>query len=231
MSEVAENWRRLRERVEAAARRSGRDPGEVRVIAASKTQTIERILEAAAAGATDFGENYVQEAADKILAVDAPVTWHFIGRLQRNKAAKAVALFDVIHTVDSAALGLAIARHAQARGTPARVLVEVNLAGENTKGGVAPLELEALVAALGNTPWLIVDGLMAIPPPVSDHDEAAVRAPLVALRRLLETLRAHAPNNAPLRHLSMGMSDDFQIAIEEGATMVRVGRAIFGERS
>ncbi len=229
MIDVAANWDRVRERAAAAARRAGRDPSAVRIVAVSKTKPVALIAAAVAAGVTDLGENYVQEAATKIPAISAPVTWHFIGHLQRNKASRAVELFDVIQTLDSAALAEALQRQAERRGRTVRVLIEVNLGGEASKTGVAPAAAEALLAAVGHHRALRVDGLMAIPPPAPSA--TAARPYFRALRELRERLLPAAPTNAPLRDLSMGMSDDFEAAIEEGATMVRIGRAIFGERT
>jgi len=229
MIDVAANWQAVCERVATAARRAGRDPESVRIIAVTKTRPIEMIEAVIAAGATDIGENYVQEAAEKVPGIGAPVVWHLIGHLQRNKAARAAELFQVIHTVDGSALGATLARHAEAAGQPLRVLIEVNIGGEATKGGVAPAEVAALLATLAGQRWLLIDGLMAIPPVAPSAE--AVRPHFRAMRELGERLRLDAPPNAPLRELSMGMSDDFEVAIEEGATMVRIGRAIFGERT
>lgn len=228
MIDVAANWRAVRMRVAAAAQRAGRDPQGVRIIAVTKTKPIEVIEAAIAAGATDIGENYVQEAVAKIGRITAPVAWHLIGHLQRNKAARAVELFDVIHTLDNVALADALARHAEPRAQPVRVLIEVNVGTEATKSGVAPAQVAALLGELTSQRWLLIDGLMTIPPPGPSADSA--RPYFRALRELRDRLRAVAPPNAPLRELSMGMSDDFEVAIEEGATMVRIGRAIFGER-
>jgi hypothetical protein len=228
MTDVAANLERVRGRVARAAARAGRSADSVCVIAVSKTQPVELIEQAIAAGATDIGENYVQDAAAKIPHITAPVRWHMIGHLQRNKAARAVELFDVIHTLDSVALGEALARHGERRKQAVHVLVEVNVGDEPTKTGVAPDQVEALLAALAQQRWLAIDGLMAVPPPAADPE--AVRPYFRSLRELRDRLAAGAPGNAPLRDLSMGMTDDFEVAIEEGATMVRIGRAIFGER-
>lgn len=228
MTDVASNWRAVCARVAAAARRAGRDPGGVRIIAVSKTKPVEAIEAAIAAGATDIGENYVQEAAAKIGRIGTAARWHLIGHLQRNKAARAVELFQLIHTLDSVALGEALARHAERLARTVRVLVEVNIGGEFTKRGVTPAQVAALLAALAPQQGLLIDGLMAIPPPGASAEDA--RPHFRALRELRDRLRPDAPANAPLRELSMGMTDDFEVAIEEGATMVRIGRAIFGER-
>ena len=216
--DIAANIAAVQRRVAAAAARVGRDPAGVRLIAVSKTQPAERVQAAIAAGARDIGENYVQEAAAKRDAIGAAVRWHLIGHLQRNKAARALELFDLIHSVDTVSLGEALARHAAARGTPARVLVEVNVGGEASKRGVSPAALPALLEGLRD-PHLVVEGLMTVPPPGAAERTRGYFRQLRALR-----------DAAGLPELSMGMTDDFEIAIEEGATMVRVGRAIFGER-
>jgi pyridoxal phosphate enzyme (YggS family) len=201
MTDVAGNWRRVRDQAANAAVRAGRDPRSVRIVAVSKTKPVEMIEQALAAGVTDVGENYVQEAAEKIGRIAAPVTWHMIGHLQRNKAGRAVELFDVIHTLDSVPLATALARHGGQRAQPVRVLIEVNTGGEASKSGVAPGKVEA------------------------------ARLHFRSLRELRDRLRPGAGANTPLRELSMGMTDDFTVAIEEGATLVRIGRAIFGERA
>jgi pyridoxal phosphate enzyme (YggS family) len=216
--DVAANLAAVRERMASAAARVGRDAAEVRLIAVSKTKPAALVQAAVAAGVHDLGENYVQEALPKQRAVSGEVRWHLIGPLQRNKAARALEIFDLIQTVDSAALGAALARHAAARGVSARVLVEVNVGGEASKHGVAPGDVPALLEQLRD-PHLSVEGLMTIPPPGSPD---AARSGFRRLRALAEA--------AGLRELSMGMTDDFEMAIEEGATMIRVGRAIFGER-
>jgi pyridoxal phosphate enzyme (YggS family) len=216
--DVAANLAAVRRRIAAAAARAGRDPGGVRLIAVSKTQPAERIEAAITAGATDIGENYVQEAAAKRAAISVPARWHLIGHLQRNKAARALEIFDLIHSVDTVSLAEALARHAALRGTPARALVEVNVGGEASKRGVSPDALPALLERLRD-PYLVIEGLMTVPPPGTPERARGYFRQLRALR-----------DAAGLAELSMGMTDDFEIAVEEGATMVRVGRAIFGER-
>lgn len=223
--QVRVNVGRVRERVARAAARSGRAANAVRIIAASKTKPPELITAAIRAGIEDIGENYVQEAAGKIGAVAAPARWHLIGHLQRNKAGRAVELFDVVQTVDSAALAEALDRRAGQRGHPLQVLVEVNVGGESSKNGAAPEQVGELVAALAGKPHLQVIGLMTVPPPVSAPDQA--RPYFAALRGLRDQLVRTVPG---VVELSMGMTDDFEVAIEEGATMVRIGRAIFGAR-
>jgi pyridoxal phosphate enzyme (YggS family) len=212
---VADALAAVRARVAAAAARAGRDPATVTLIGATKTVAAERIAEALDAGLTDVGENRAQELLAKaplLAARDRPPRWHFVGRLQRNKVAGLAPWITCWQSVDRLALGEVIAR----RAPGARVLVEVNLGGETTKGGCAPEEAARLVEDLRGL-GLSVDGLMTIAPQIGDP-----RVWFAALRDLGATL--------DLVELSMGMSDDFETAVEEGATMVRVGRAIFGER-
>ncbi len=227
MIDIAGNWQRILERVANAAQRAGRDPASVCVVAVAKTKPAAMVEAALAAGVHHIGENYVQEAAAKIAAVSAPATWHFIGHLQRNKARKAVELFQVVHTVDSLGLAQALDRHANELQRRLRVLIEVNVGGEANKSGVAPEAVEPLLTAVGSCGALQIDGLMAIPPVAVEQE---MRSYFRMLRQLRDRLRTTAPENARLDELSMGMTDDFEIAIEEGATMVRIGRAIFGPR-
>ena len=226
--DVAANVHRVRERIDAAALRAGRAPGEVALVAASKTKPAAMIEAAIGAGVRMVGENYVQETRAKRALVRTSAEWHLIGHLQRNKARAAVALFDVIQTLDDLALAAALDRLGAERGAPVRVLVEVNTGGEASKRGLAPADLPAFLEALAPVEHLRVEGLMTIPPAAGD-DEA--RGHFRRLRRLRDELAGTVPANVVLRELSMGMTDDFEIAVEEGATIVRVGRAIFGERA
>lgn len=219
MSDIATNVRLIRDRIAAAAARAGRDPASVTLVAAAKQKTAAMVEVAVAAGVTDIGENYVQEGVAKRAAVTAAARWHMIGHLQRNKIGKVLEAFDVIQTVDSLELGTAIASRALARAITAPVLVEVNLAGEASKSGVAPTGVPPLVEQLRALQGLRVEGLMAVPPSGSPE---ATRPYFRQLRALSEQLG--------LRELSMGMTEDFEVAIEEGATIVRIGRAIFGAR-
>jgi pyridoxal phosphate enzyme (YggS family) len=216
--DVAGNVARVRERIARAARRVGRAPEEVLLVGISKLVDVEPIRRALAAGLPALGENRVQEAREKIGALGRPVPWHMVGHLQTNKARDAVLLFDLIHSVDRLELARELDR--RAAGRVAEILVQVNLAGEATKGGFAPDELKSALEALAGLSRLRVRGLMAIPPPV-EHGEQA-RGWFRRLRELRD--------GAGLEHLSMGMSDDFEVAVEEGATIVRVGTAIFGPR-
>lgn len=216
MSGLAAAVDEVRERIAAAASRAGRDPAEVTLVAASKTVPAALVAEVVALGVTDVGENRAQELLGKADALadvtETPVCWHFLGRLQRNKVRSLASRVAWWQSVDREALGSTIARHAG----EARVLVEVNLAGEPQKGGCAPSEAAPLTDSLRGL-GLRVEGLMTIPP--QDDDP---RRWFAALRDLGADL--------DLRHLSMGMTDDYEVAVEEGATMVRVGRALFGPR-
>ncbi len=224
VAEIAGRLGAVRERIASAARRSGRDARSVRLVAAGKTQPALAIRAAYGAGVRDFGENYVQEALAKQAELSdlKDINWHLIGHLQTNKAKLAAGAFHLIHSLDSVRLANALAkvRH----DPPIPVLVEVNLGGEASKTGVMPDGVEALLDAIRSQ--VEVRGLMAIPPPGPDAEHS--RSYFVQLRRLRE--RMAAATGLALSELSMGMSDDFEVAIEEGATIVRVGRAIFGER-
>jgi pyridoxal phosphate enzyme (YggS family) len=211
-------------RIALAAARAGRRPESVRLVAVTKTVPVERILEAREAGLSVFGENYVQEAEGKIGAVPG-AEWHFVGRLQGNKVKRAVSMFDWIETADSAARLADLSRRAVDAGRVLPVLLEVNLAGEPAKSGVLPGEVPALVGAAATLPGISLRGLMAIPPAVAGAEESRPR--FAALRELL---RRNAPAGGGMTELSMGMSDDFEVAVEEGATLVRIGTALFGER-
>lgn len=230
MSKIAERIGELRARIERAAGRAGRPPGEVRLIAVSKTFGAERVAEAAACGLLAFGENRVQEAAVKIPAVRArcaaALEWHLVGQLQRNKAKKALELFSVIHSLDRPELARSLERAAGAAQQRPRVLIQVNLDAEEQKGGASPEDVPALLDCVAGLPHLEPVGLMAIPRPRIDPE--AQRPSFARLRDLLERLRITQPG---LRELSMGMTADFEVAIEEGATLLRIGTAIFGERS
>lgn len=222
--EIAHNLQVVQQRIVQAATRVGRSADEITLVAVTKTVPVERIVEAIAAGVRHIGENYVQEAREKQAQISSPVTWHLIGHLQTNKAGQAVSLFHMIHTVDSVRLAQALSRRAQGLGRPVDVLVEVNLSGEASKFGVSPDEAPALVQAIRTLPSLRVRGLMGMAPLVADPEEA--RPYFRRLRRILESLPPECRE-----HLSMGMSNDFEVAIEEGATLVRIGTAIFGART
>ena len=211
-------------RIAAACRRAGRDRSEVRLVAVSKGVEPSAIRAAADAGVHVFGENYVQEWTAKraALADRDDLAWHFIGRVQRNKAA-AIAESALVHSLADERVATALDAVGALRKRPVRALVQVNLTGEATKAGVAPQALGELLAGLHRRSWLRVDGLMLIPPIVAAEDGRA-------LFRELRALRDRQQQAADLRELSMGMSEDFETAIEEGATLIRIGTAIFGPR-
>ncbi len=225
----------VRARVARAAARAGRGPDDVTLVGVSKRKPAADLVSAVRAGLVHAGENYVQEAATKLaearaalehLGQKAPCA-HFIGMLQRNKAGVAAELFDVIETVDRVSLGDALERRAGELGRRLEVLLQVNVSGEAQKGGVAPEDLSALAEHARRWHHLTVTGLMTVPAPASDPERQ--RPAFAKLRGLRDTLRAETGDEG-LRHLSMGMSGDFEVAIEEGATIVRLGTAIFGSR-
>jgi hypothetical protein len=224
--DIAANVAGVLERIARAAERSGRSAADVTLVAVGKLVEADRVRKAIAAGVTDVGENYVQEAAAKKPLVGAGARWHMIGHLQRNKAKQAVAIFDMMETVDSYRLAEAIGRQAEAAGRTMPILLQVNTSGEPSKSGIAPEEAETLVAAVSQTPGVRVEGLMTIgrwdPDPEKARPEFRLLAELA--RRLEER------TGVGMRWLSMGMSHDFEVAIEEGAGLVRVGTGIFGPR-
>lgn len=225
---IRERAERVLERIAWAAQKSGRKPEDVLLVAVGKTQPKEYIGEALEAGLAVFGENYVQEAEGKIRAYPG-ATWHLIGKLQRNKVKKAVSLFSCIQTVDSLEILSEISRRAGEAGRVMPVLVEVNLGGEESKAGVPPEEVERLIDAAPGLPGIDLKGLMAIPPWADDPEET--RPYFIRLREMLARCVLRGGAGAGMTELSMGMSGDFEAAIEEGATMVRVGTAIFGSRA
>jgi len=228
-STIAARLDAIRGRMAAAAARAGRDPGSVRLVAVSKTYPATHVLAAVAAGQRDFGENKVQEGLQKIAeTAENSIRWHVIGHLQSNKARKAAESFDWIHAVDSVSLLRKIDDGAVAAGRRPKVLVQVDLAGEATKFGAPPDEVRRIFAAAADVTAVGLVGLMLLPPAVGDPDEARPWfRKLVALRHQLVADGVPAEQ---LTELSMGMSHDFEVAIEEGATIVRIGSAIFGER-
>ena len=220
----------VRDRVARAAGRARRDPASVRIIAVSKTFTAEHVRAAADAGQLDFGENKVQEGLQKIAqTADLQIKWHLVGHLQSNKARKAGARFDVVHSVDSAGLVGKLDEAAQAEGRTLDLLVQVDLAGEATKHGAREAELAPIFDAARGCRAARVVGLMLLPP-ATDNPEGA-RPHFRALRDVRDRLLARGVDGSMLSELSMGMSHDFEVAVEEGATLVRVGTAIFGERT
>jgi pyridoxal phosphate enzyme (YggS family) len=223
---IAARLRAVRAQIAEAARRAGRAPEEVRLLAVSKTKPPEAIRAAYAAGQREFGENYVQELAHKAEALRDldGIVWHFIGRLQRNKARDVARLGAIVEVVDREELARELDRRALAEGRRLDVMIEVHVGGEASKGGAEPEDVPALAALVRASAGLRLVGLMTIPPPV-DHAEQA-RPSFAALR----ALRDRCGGPAALPHLSMGMSSDYEVAIAEGATIVRVGTAIFGAR-
>jgi pyridoxal phosphate enzyme (YggS family) len=222
---IAERWQAVRARVDAACERAGRSPGEVTIIAVSKKHPAAAVRQAAAAGATDFGENYAQELAAKRaeLGSELAIRWHYIGRLQRNKAKLVAGQVALVHAVDTAELAAELGKRSAAVQP---VLLAVNVAGEQTKGGVSVEQAPALARSIASTPNVRLEGLMTMPPPADDPE--ASRPYFVALRELRDRLAGEL--GLPLPVLSMGMSDDFEVAITCGATHVRIGTAIFGTR-
>jgi pyridoxal phosphate enzyme (YggS family) len=229
---IAENIARTRERIEAAARRSGRNADEITLMGVSKTFPAERIREAYAAGLRVFGENRVQEFSGKADALrDLPnAEWHLIGHLQSNKAAKAAELFDAVDSIDSVRLAEKLNASAEAAGKTLSVLIEINVGGEQAKSGIAAGsdELEQILQGAPRWKNLTIRGLMTVPPYTADPEGA--RAYFRQLRELRDGIAARRLPAVLMEVLSMGMSHDFEVAIEEGSTCVRVGTAIFGER-
>ncbi len=224
MADIGANVARVRARIAEAAARRSRRPEDVTLVAVTKTVTPERIREAMACGLRVFGENRVQEARDKIPAI-AGASWHLVGSLQRNKVKEALRLFEMIHSVDGLPLAEEISRRAlQAPGHPVDVLIEVNISGEPQKHGVSPEDTAALVSGAVRLAGIRLRGLMGMAPAVPRPEDA--RPFFRSLRELRDRVRGEMPDVA-LDELSMGMTDDFEVAIEEGSTMVRIGRALF----
>lgn len=226
MGKIDENLERVREKMSEAAKRSNRSVDEVELIAISKTHPAESVREAFEAGQIVFGESRVQEARAKIPELPSALRWHFVGHMQKNKIRHALPLFELFHSVDSRALAEDIDRIADEAGLYPRVLLEVNVSGEGSKFGFSPDKLGEAIEAIAALPRLTIEGLMTIPPLAPEAE--ASRKFFAQLRVLRDKLQQDFAIGLP--HLSMGMTNDFPIAIEEGATMVRVGTAIFGER-
>ncbi len=229
MTAIAHNLAAVLSRIRTACQRCNRDPQTVRLVAVSKLHPAELVAEAATAGQNLFGENYVQELCDKADRITEPVQWHLIGHLQSNKVKCLPGIVSMIHTVDRLSLAQEIDRQWRAKSTdPCQVLVQVNVSGESTKSGTTADEAVALVRQIAGLPFVQVRGLMTMPP--FFDDPAGARPYFRELRQLAEQIRAAAIDGVIMEELSMGMSGDFEVAIEEGATLVRVGTAIFGER-
>lgn len=225
---IQANLDQIRRRIAAVCVRCGRDPASVRLIAVSKTQSAMLVEEAFAAGQRWFGENYVQEFLAKAEAVRSPVEWHFIGALQSNKVKYLRGKVALIHSVDRFSLAQEIDRQWGKLGSCAEILLEINLGEEESKSGTGEAELESLVRQVVRLPHLRIRGLMALPPFLDDPE--AVRPYFRRLRELAQAIERLSIPDVEMRELSMGMSNDFEVAIEEGATLVRVGTAIFGAR-
>ena len=228
MIDVAANYRKVLDSIAEATAKSRRAAGQVKLLAATKSQSIELIRAAVDAGITLIGENYVREAAGKKPRIDEAIEWHMIGHLQRNKVKAAVDLFDVFESLDNLPLARELDKEGQKRNKVIRVFVEVNLGGEESKTGVNESEAASLVQQVASLSHLRVEGFMSVPPYREDPEE--VRPYFRKLRLLQEKLGEIRSPRLELRELSMGMSHDYSIAIEEGATIVRIGTALFGGR-
>jgi PLP dependent protein len=226
VSSISENLERVREQIAAAAQRAGRSVDDVELVAVSKTHDAQRVREAIEAGQQLFGESRVQEARAKIPDLPSSLRWHFIGHLQKNKIRHALPLFELFHGIDSLDLARDMNRIADEDGSRPRILLEVNVAGEGSKFGFKPDQVERDMESLFALPRLTIEGLMTIPP-IAPEPEASRRF-FVELRGLRDRLQQKL--GVALPQLSMGMTNDFEVAVEEGATLVRVGTAIFGER-
>src|SRR5258705_7227949 len=227
MSSILDNVERVRDETAQAAAKAGRDVKDVELVALTKTHPAQQLREAVEGGQTLFGESRVQEARAKIPELSSNLRWHFVGHLQKNKVRQALPLFEMIHSVDSPALAQDINRIAEEEGLYPRVLLEVNVAGEGSKFGFAPDDLREQMEALLALSRLSIEGLMCIPPLAVESEDS--RKFFMEVRKLRDSLEKEF--NMKLPQLSMGMTQDFAIGIDEGATLVRVGTAIFGERS
>jgi len=227
MGSIAENLEAVRARIAEAARKTGRDLEAIELVAISKTHDAARVREAVETGQQLFGESRVQEARVKIPELPSRLRWHFVGHLQKNKIRQALPLFEMFHGIDDAGLARDLNRVADEEGARPRILIEVNVAGEGSKFGFAPDKLRAEMEGLLELPRLTIEGLMCIPP-LAEEAEGS-RKYFIALRELRDALEREF--NLKLPRLSMGMTNDYFIAVEEGATLVRVGTAIFGERA
>ena len=226
---IAENIRVLTAEIESAALNCGRKTDEIRLIAVSKTVGVEQVREAIACGIEDFGENRVQELMEKYNAIEKMVKWHQIGRLQTNKVKYLIGKNILIHSVDRIELALEISRLSVKAGVDTEILVEVNVSGEESKAGVATKEVDAFLDEIAEMKGIIVSGLMTIAPNIDDLGE--IRKVFRILNELyIDITNKRTDNNIQMKFLSMGMSHDFRIAVEEGSNMIRIGTAIFGER-
>ena len=222
---ISDNLQDIREKIRLAALKSGRDQKDIRLVVVGKTRSVDEISKAIAAGAVDFGENRVQELLAKQSRIDTDICWHFIGSLQRNKVKSVVGTVGLIQSVDRHELAVEIDKKAEMAGLVQSVLVEVNVAGELTKHGVDPKNIESFIAEVGKLRHISVEGVMTIAP-LAENTES-IRPVFAKLKQVYDNLA----RNWNLQWLSMGMSNDFEVAIEEGANMVRIGRAVFQESS
>ncbi len=223
---VYDNFLKVNERIEQACRKSGRDIAEIKLVAVTKSVAIKQVKEAVDAGVRLFGENYVQESQEKIKKIKlASVKWHFIGHLQKNKAKDVVGLFDMIHSVDKLGLAKELNKRTE---EPLKILMQINIGDETSKGGVSISDAPELAREIGKLKNIVLKGLMAIPP--YQEDPEMTRPYFTTIRRVAERINREQIPGVVLSELSMGMSHDFEIAIEEGATFIRVGTALFGER-
>jgi PLP dependent protein len=229
VSNILANVEQIRQRVAAAALRAGRTPADVTIIAVSKTRTVEEIRQVLAAGMTHLGENRVQELKDKWPAIGGSATWHLIGSLQTNKVKPALEMASLIHSLDRDSLAEELARQAEHRGVLCKALVEVNVSGEESKHGITPANLPDFLRRIATRGAVAVQGLMTMAP-LADDPEAA-RPHFRRLKALADDMKKLQLPNIDMQHLSMGMSGDYEVAVEEGATLVRIGTAIFGARS
>lgn len=230
MNILSHNWQKIRNDVREHAIQCGRNPDDITILAVSKTHSVEKIMEAMECGIRNFGENYAQEFRDKYTHLNSrgiiQPNWHFIGHLQTNKVKYIVPECTYIHTVDSIRLAEEIGKQARKHSTEIRILLQVNTSGELSKSGIEPENVHELAQEMATIDGIVLDGLMCIPAP---EEENLIRSEFALLRKLRDKLsKTISPH--PWTHLSMGMSGDYKIAIEEGSTIVRIGTAIFGER-
>lgn len=223
---IRENLERIKEKIRVKSELVGRDPQEITLVAVTKTVEADRIEEAIAAGVNIIGESRIQEAKEKYRKVESRIIWHLVGRLQRNKAKDAVKIFDLIHSVDSTELAKEIDKQAKKIGKIQKILVEANVSGEESKYGLNPEGVIAFLQEVSGLPNIKVEGLMTMAPFYENPEDC--RPCFRKLKKLIEEVKAKNIKNVEMTYLSIGMSNDFEVAIEEGSNMVRIGRAIFG---
>lgn len=233
LGSISDNVARIRETISAAAKKTGRDASDITLVGVTKTIDVQRMEEMVSCGITDIGENKVQEIINKLPYFsdkhsDWDLNWHLIGHLQTNKVKYIIDKVSMIHSVDSLKLGQEISKRALLAGKAMKILLEINIAGEENKSGVSPQEAENLAVELNKLEGVILCGLMCVPPYVEIAEHS--RKFFTKIRQLFIDIRRNMPDNINMKHLSMGMTNDFNVAIEEGATIVRVGTGIFGER-